>query len=127
LLERDLHKRRTLTHDDLERDKERIVGYPIHVGIHERFAESLGLLARALGREFRASDLPVLNARTDVPAGDPGLEAEFSRRTRLDVELYEVRLFETRAAAPALTSAAPLPRRGESDRQPPPEGGCPPR
>src|SRR5262245_46243158 len=74
LLERDLDKRRAITDDELELVKSRIADYPIHVGIHERFDESIALFARVLNHQFVASQLPVLNRGTQVPSVDPGLE-----------------------------------------------------
>ena len=100
LLERDLYRPRTLTDDDLARVKERIAANPIHVGIHERFDESIAYFARVLGRQFSAADLPALNVGTNAPQPpDPAVESVFMERNRLDMELYDYasRLFELRA------------------------------
>src|SRR4030095_16750946 len=73
----------------------------IHVGIHERFADSVAYFARVLGRPFTARDFPSLNVGTKMPATDPAVEMEFLQRNQLDLELYEFasRLFETRTSA----------------------------
>jgi hypothetical protein len=96
LLEYELHKPRTITRQDLERVKERIDGYPIHVGIFERFNESVAMFARVLDRDFTAAEVPVRNAGKDPPAVDSALEAAFLGRHALDMELYDyaVRVFE---------------------------------
>ena len=99
LLERDLYKPRTLTDEDLARVKERIAAYPIHVGIHERFDESIAYFARILGRRFTAADLPSLNVGANAPQPpDPAVESVFMQRNRLDLELYyyAARLPDTR-------------------------------
>jgi hypothetical protein len=98
LLEPQLARRRSLGRDDLARVKARIADYPIHVGIYERYAESIEYFAEVLGRSFRARDLPVVNAGERPVAVDPGLEAAFRERNRLDLELYEFssQLFDER-------------------------------
>jgi hypothetical protein len=96
LLERHTSRPRVLTEDDLARVTERIAAYPIHVGIHERFDESVEYFGRVLGREFRGRDLPALNVGMKAPAVGPELAAAFSERNRLDIALYEyaVRRFD---------------------------------
>jgi len=102
LLEPDLHRTRTMTRADLERVKARVRDHPIHVGIHERFDESVGYFGRVLGREFHAREVPRLNAAPEAaPVLDPELERIFAERNPLDLELYDdaVKLFETRTSA----------------------------
>jgi hypothetical protein len=101
LLEGDLSRPRTFTLDDLERVKEYISRYPIHVGIHEQFDESIRYFSDVLGLDFAGSDVPVLNAGepvTDVPAG---CEETFRERHALDIALYgyAVERFRLRAAS----------------------------
>ena len=100
LLEPELHRPRTITRGDLERVKERIDEYPIHVGIFERFGESMAMFARLLERDFTAADVPTLNAGTRAPEVDPALEGAFYERNALDFELYDhaVKAFEQRLA-----------------------------
>jgi len=89
LLEPQLARRRSLGRDDLERVKARIAEYPIHVGIYERYAESIGYLSRVLGRPFEAEDLPLLNVGGRQTTHDPRLEVAFRDRNALDLELYD--------------------------------------
>jgi hypothetical protein len=89
LVEPQLARRRSLGRDDLDRVKARIADYPIHVGIYERYAESIGYLSRVLGHPFGAEDLPSLNVGRRPAAENPILEAAFRERNTLDLELYE--------------------------------------
>jgi hypothetical protein len=101
LLEPDLSRRRTMTRADLERVKACLIDLPIHVGIQERFAESVEYFGQVLGRRFDANDVPALNVGPDAAIVDPELERVFAERSALDLELYAyaVRLFETRTSA----------------------------
>ena len=101
LLEPDLARRRTMTRADLEHVKACLTDVPIHVGIQERFDESVDYFGRVLGRRFNAGDVPTLNVAPAAVAADPELERMFAERSPLDVELYAhaVRLFEARASA----------------------------
>ena len=101
LLECDLHRRRVLTDDDLARVQERIAAYPIHVGIHERFDDSIAYFARVLGRRFGAAELPPLNVGAQPQSLDPGVESSFMQRNRLDMQLYQfaARLFDERSSS----------------------------
>jgi hypothetical protein len=92
LLEPDLARRRTMTRDDLERVKACLVDLPIHVGIQERFAESVEYFGRVLGRSFNAADIPTLNAASEATVTDPELERAFIERSPLDLELYDYAL-----------------------------------
>ena len=98
LLEPQLARRRTMTPEDLARVKARIAEYPIHVGIYERYAESIACFARVLERAFGVRDVPSMNAGEGTPGDDAGLEESFRTRNRLDQELYAFccRLFEER-------------------------------
>jgi len=101
LLEPDLHRRRTMTRADLEHVQACLTDLPIHVGIQERFGESVDYFGRVLGRRFDASEVPTLNAAPDAAVVDPELERVFAERSPLDLELYacSVRLFEARTTA----------------------------
>lgn len=101
LLEPQLARRRVMNRDDLTRVKVRIDEHPIHVGIYERYADSIAYFARVLGRDFDRSDVPRHNVgRADVPV-DTRLEAAFRERNALDIELYAfaARLLDERSAA----------------------------
>jgi hypothetical protein len=99
LLEPDLYRPRTITRDDLEWVKERMTDYPIHVGIFERFGESVSMFARLMERDCTETDLPTLNAGKKRPEVDRTLETAFCERNALDMELYEyaVRMFDRAA------------------------------
>lgn len=101
LLEPDLDRRRTMTRADLEHVQACMADYPIHVGLQERFGESVQYFGRVLGRDFDAGGVPTLNAAPDAPAVDPALERAFRARSPLDIELYDyaVQLFERRTSA----------------------------
>jgi hypothetical protein len=89
LLEPDLSRRRVMSREDLERVKFWIAGYPIHVGIYERYRSSIDYFAQVLGRRFADSDIPSLNVGGERKREhDPGLEASFRERNELDLELY---------------------------------------
>ena len=92
LVEPQLSRRRVITRDELERVKAAVADYPIHVGLYERYEQSIDYFARVLGRPFHARDVPVLNAGTSPGAIDPQLEARlcqtFYEKNRLDYELY---------------------------------------
>jgi hypothetical protein len=88
LLEPQLARRRSLGRHDLERVKARIAGYPIHVGIYERYAESVAYFSGVLGQPFVAEDVPRLNVGRRPPAANPRLEAAFRERNGLDLDLY---------------------------------------
>ena len=93
LLEPQLSRRRVVTREELDRVKAAIANYPIHVGLYERYEQSIAYFARVLDRTFRASDVPVLNAGGSPGAIDSRLEAmlyeKFYEKNRLDYELYE--------------------------------------
>jgi hypothetical protein len=89
LLEPELAHRRTMTRADLERVKAGIVDLPIHVGIYERYAESIEYFGRVMNRPFEVGRVPALNVGAPPSEVDPGLEARFRERNRLDVELYD--------------------------------------
>jgi len=99
LLEPQLARRRSLGRDDLERVEARISDYPIHVGIYERYAESIDYFSRVLGQPFGPEDLPSFNVGRRPPTADPRLEAAFRERNALDLELYDFsrRLFDERS------------------------------
>ena len=101
LLEPQLARLRAMTPEDLARVKARIAELPIHVGIYERYAESLDYFARVLGLSLGAREMPSLNLGKDVSEGDPGLESAFRERNELDLQLYEecCRLFAGRMQA----------------------------
>jgi hypothetical protein len=101
LLEPDLHRRRTMTRADLEHVHACLTDLPVHVGIQERFGESVDYFGRVLGRRFDAADVPTLNAAPDAAVVDPELERVFAERCPLDIELYDcaVQLFERRTSA----------------------------
>jgi|RhiMethySRZTD1v2_1073278.scaffolds.fasta_scaffold286003_3 hypothetical protein len=101
LLEPDLPRRRTMTRADLEHVQACLTDTPIHVGIQERFDESIDYFGRVLDRRFDAAAVPTLNAAPDAPVADRELERVFAERSALDLELYAyaVRLFETRTSA----------------------------
>jgi sulfotransferase famil protein len=101
LLEPDLARRRTMTRADLEHVQTCLADCPIHVGLQERFAESVRYFGRVLGRDFDADGVPTLNAAPETTAVDPELERAFQARSPLDLELYDyaVQLFERRTSA----------------------------
>jgi hypothetical protein len=98
LLEPDLARRRTMTRADLEHVKAYLTDLPIHVGIQERFGESVDYFGRVLGRRFDAAAVPTLNAAPDAAVVDPELARLFAERSPLDLELYAYaeRLFARR-------------------------------
>jgi hypothetical protein len=102
LLEPQLARRRPITRDDLDRVRERIDGYPLHVGIYERYAESVGYFARVLGLRFGEADVPSLNVGGAPAEGDPHLESAFAGRNELDLALYDhcARRLDERLRAP---------------------------
>jgi hypothetical protein len=89
LIEPQLSRRRVVTRQDLEQVKAAVVEHPIHVGVYERYAQSISYFARVVGGSFRASDVPTLNVGVPSPEIDPSLEARFYDRNRLDYELYD--------------------------------------
>ena len=89
LVEPQLSRRRVVTRQELERVKTAVVEYPIHVGVYERYAQSISYFARVLGGSFQVSDVPTLNVGISPPESAPGLEARFFERNRLDYELYD--------------------------------------
>jgi hypothetical protein len=110
LLEPDLSRRRVFGREDLERVKTRIADYPIHVGIYERYRESIDYFARMLGESFGAADVPALNVGGEREREqDPGLEAAFRERNALDIELYEfaVQRLDERLRSAARESPSP--------------------
>jgi hypothetical protein len=90
-----------MTRADLEHVQACLTDTPIHVGIQERFDESIDYFGRVLDRRFDAAAVPTLNAAPDAPVADRELERVFAERSALDLELYAyaVRLFETRTSA----------------------------
>ena len=107
LLEPQLSRRRSLTRADLARVQERILECPIHVGIYERYDESIAYFARLLGRGFAARDVPSHNRGGEPPVHDAALQAAFYARNGLDVELYD---FALRLLDQRLAEAGVLPR-----------------
>lgn len=89
LIEPQLSRRRPVTRQELEDVKTAVVEYPIHVGIYERYAQSISYFARVVGGSFRVSDVPTLNVGISPPEMDSNLEARFYERNRLDYELYD--------------------------------------
>lgn len=98
LLEPQLSRRRAVGRDELDRVEACIADHPIHVGVYERYAESIDYFARVLEGNFQARDIPMLNAGVPPPEIGPRLEAAFRERNALDLELYDfvVRLFDER-------------------------------
>jgi hypothetical protein len=98
LLEPQLARRRTMTSEDLARVQSSIASCPIHVGIYERYAESIRVFARVLGRSLDPQDVPTLNVGESIPQEDARLEASFRERNPLDLELYAYcrRVFDDR-------------------------------
>jgi hypothetical protein len=92
LLERECSRPRRIGREDLERVQERILGCPIHVGIHERYADSIAYFGELLGRRWNEKDVPSHNVGTGAPAYDAKLEAAFRERNALDFELYDFAL-----------------------------------
>jgi hypothetical protein len=101
LLEAEFPRRRQFSSQDLAHVKRCILDYPIHVGIYERYEESIDYFARILDRAFVATDIPRLNVTpAPPPAITPALAAVFRSKNALDFELYEfaIDLFAARAA-----------------------------
>jgi len=109
LLEPDLSRRRVFSRKDLERVKTRISDYPIHVGIYERYRESIDYFSRVLGRTFGEGDLPSFNVGKGSVEHHPGLEAAFRKRNELDIELYDfaVRLLDERLRSASARGSRP--------------------
>ena len=104
LLEPQLSRRRAVSREELERVKACIVDYPIHVGVYERYAETIDYFARVLGRSFKADEVPRLNVGMAPPQVDRRLETAFRERNQLDLDLYD---FVTRLLDARLQSTRP--------------------
>ena len=101
LLVEDVASRRSFTREDLERVKRTIAEYPIHLGIYERYADSVAHFAEVMGADFQASDVATLNPGMEGETSSPELESAFCERNPLDMELYEFvsDLFEQQVGA----------------------------
>jgi len=104
LLAREFSRRSTLTDRDLDQVKALIVEFPIHVGIYERYGESIRYFSRLLGHDFSEDELPSYNVVSKKPPVPAGVEQAFRERNRLDCELYDfaVETFEQRVAELAI-------------------------
>jgi hypothetical protein len=101
LLVENVASRCSFTRRDLERVKRVITEYPIHVGLYERYADSVAHFADVMGFDFHARQVPTLNPGMEGSASSPALKSAFYERSQLDMELYEFvsGLFEQRVGA----------------------------
>lgn len=89
LLQEDLDRARSFDGRDLEKVEKAIVALPVHIGVYERYEESIDYFSVLLGRRFSVDDLPRFNVGRGAPARDPRLERAFAERNPLDGALYE--------------------------------------
>ena len=83
---------RVIDRDDLERTKEMLIALRVHVGLTERFADSMNVFETVIGMKIAGGAIRIENENSGRPSVSPlsaSLRENIRERSKLDFELYE--------------------------------------